>query len=78
MKTKLAILKVLSGREAPSKYALAKALGVRPIMIDHYLNGSRMKQGQADKFKEVFDIELSDVYSPTQDALERRKDEDDS
>ena len=78
MKTKLAILEVLSKRDASSKYALAKALGVRPIMVDHYLNGSRMKQGQADKFKELFDIELDDVYAPTQAALERRKNEDDS
>ncbi len=78
MKTVDAIVKVLSGREAPSKYALAKALGVRPIMIDHYLHGSRMKQGQADKFKDLFDIELDDVYAPTQDAMERRKHEDDS
>lgn len=78
MRTKPAILEVLAKRGGPSKYALAKALGVRPIMIDHYLNGSRMKQGQADKFKELFDIELDDVYAPTQDAMERRKHEDDT
>ena len=76
MKTKDAILHVLSGRAAPSKYALAKAIGVRPIMIDHYLNGSRMKQGTADSFTSVFDIEISDVYAPTQDALTRMKYED--
>ena len=76
MKTKDAVLQVLSGRAAPSKYALAKAIGVRPIMVSHYLTGSRMKQGTADKFTNVFDIEISDVYSPTQDAMERMKHED--
>ena len=73
MKTKDAILQVLSGRAAPSKYALAKAIGVRPIMVSHYLTGSRMKQGTADKFQEIFGIEITDVYSPTQDALARMK-----
>ena len=75
MKTSQAIVQVLTGKDAPSKYALPKALDVRPIMIDHYLNGSRMKQKNADKFESLFGIKLSDVYSPTSDAMERRKDE---
>lgn len=73
MKTQVAVLKALSGRESPTKYAVAKQLGVRPIMIDHYLNGSRMKQDTADRFQELFGYEITDVYNPTQDALKRAK-----
>ncbi len=73
-----AILKVLTGKSAPSKYALGKALKVNPIMIDHYLGGSRMKQDKADIMLDKFGIIITDVYAPTQDALSRRRDNEDS
>jgi hypothetical protein len=78
MKTNEAILKILSMRDGPTKYALSKVLSVQPIMIDHYLNGSRMKQEKAGIINEVFDIEITDVYDPTKKALERYKNEDDT
>ncbi len=71
--TREAVLYVLSQRAGPSKYALAKALGHSPIMIDHYLNGSRMKQATADVFNNTFGIEISDLYDPTAEALQRHK-----
>ena len=73
MKTRDAILHVLGKASGPSKYGLAKLLKVQPIMVDHYLNGSRMKQDKADKFEHLFGIKLTDVYDPTKDALERLK-----
>jgi len=72
MNTQAAVLKILAGAEAPSKYALAKLLKVQPIMISHYLNGSRMRQAKADIIKDKFNIVVTDVYNPTRDALEKR------
>ena len=73
MKTQDALLNVLSRRDAPTKYAVAQLLKVQPIMIDHYLNGSRMRQDKAELFQEIFDIEITDVYNPTADAMGRMK-----
>jgi len=51
----------------PSKYALAKALSgdgltVQPIQITNYLAGTRMSKKVADRFYEVYDVTISDVY----------------
>jgi len=73
--TKEAILYVLALRNGPpSKYALAKAMRLKsPIMIDHYLNGTRMKKDTAEEFERTFGITITDIYDPTADAMERHK-----
>lgn len=64
MNTREAVIYVLK-EEGISKYRMGYDLGVRPIMIDHYLNKSRMKQDTADKFEAKYNIHIDDVYNPT-------------
>lgn len=47
-----------------SKYRLARDLGVAPIMIDNYLNGTRMGVERAKTFLDLFNIVIEDVYDP--------------
>lgn len=63
MKTRDAVIHVLK-EEGISKYKLAKDIGCTPIMINHYLNITRMRQGIADRFKLAYGIDIDDVYPP--------------
>ena len=61
--TKQAVLKVLTTKVVRSKYALAQALGIRPLMINNYLTkGTRMGTATAAKFEELYSITIADVY----------------
>lgn len=68
---------IMTGREAiryvafhfgvPSKYALAKSLSdkdlvVQPIQISNYINGTRMSKKVAERFNETYGIIISDAY----------------
>ena len=66
MKTKEAIFHVLQETKV-SKYRLAMQLGVRPIMINHYIRSvkpCKMSKLTADKFEDIFDIKIIDMYNP--------------
>lgn len=60
--TKEAVVYVLSKYKL-SKYRLAQSLGRRPIMVDNYLNKTRMSEETADTFRELYNIEITDAYS---------------
>lgn len=52
-----------------SLYGLAAALSdedltVQPIQISNYMNGTRMSKKVADRVFAVYDIIISDVYTP--------------
>lgn len=52
-----------------SLYSISKALSdetltVQPTQIKRYVNGARMSRKVADRFLEVYDIVVSDVWSP--------------
>lgn len=60
--TKEAVEYVLREHEL-SKYSLAiNHLKVRPIMINNYLNGTRMGEETATRFKDIFGIIITDVF----------------
>lgn len=60
--TKEAVIFVLRDKDI-SKYRLAQTLGIQPIMVDNYMNNTRMGKKTADKFETLYDIEISDVYN---------------
>ena len=64
MTTMEAVLHVLSINKGMSKYALAGRLGRRPIMVDNWLNGTRMGGETADRFEDTFGIEITNAYRP--------------
>jgi len=64
--TKKAVMLVLKDTKR-SKYWLAQQLEVQPIMISNYLRPvrpSRMGIKTAELFKQLFTIEITDVYNP--------------
>ena len=67
MTTKEAIEYVADHYNVPSMYTLAKSLSdekltVQPIQISNYIKGRKMKKAIADRFREVYDIEITDVF----------------
>ncbi len=67
MTAKEAIEYVADHYNVPSMYALAKSLSdekltVQPIQISNYIRGRKMKKAIADRFREVYDIEITDVF----------------
>jgi len=61
--TQMAVFEVLANNLVRSKYAMAKALGVQPIMINNYMHkGTRMSTDTANKFTELYQIEITDIY----------------
>jgi len=60
--TEEAVAYVIIQEIVRSKYALAVALGIRPIMINNYLKGTRMGWAIAERFKELYNIEITDIY----------------
>ena len=63
-----AIIHLVNDREL-SKYRIAKELGVQPIMINKYLDGSRPRQGAADRMEDTYGIEVTNVYKPAKIEL---------
>lgn len=59
--TQAAVEKVLKDREI-SKYRMAQDLDVGGIMINHYLDGTRMRHATAKKFFAKYGVEITDVY----------------
>jgi ribosome-binding protein aMBF1 (putative translation factor) len=45
-----------------SRYYIAKRMQVQPIMVRHWLNGTRPRQETADRFAELFDIKVTNIY----------------
>lgn len=73
LKTKEAVQHVLATEKVRSKYALAKVLQVNAIMINNYLNRTRMGTATAERFKQAFNITITDVYdnrSNTNDTMD--------
>lgn len=68
MTAKEAILYVsYSNSKYSSMYSIAKALSgdglkVHTVQISNYLKGTRMSRKVAERFEEVFDIEITDVW----------------
>ena len=69
MTTKEAVQTVLS-EKGISRYRLAKLLGRKPIMADNWLKKNTHMSGEtADRFFNIFNIEISDAYRPTDEQL---------
>lgn len=68
--TKEAIKYVLDNT-GMSKYALARRMEVTANMIDHYLSTTRMRKPTAKRFKRAFNIQITDVFDPTEEAMNR-------
>lgn len=54
----------------PSMYAMARdlsdeTLNVQPIQIKNYLTGTRMSKKVADRFKELYDVIITDAFDPS-------------
>lgn len=61
MKTKEAVEHVLTEHKITA-YALADALGAFPQNVRAWQTGTRMSKPFADKFEELFNIKIKDVY----------------
>jgi len=67
MTTRKAIIKVMVMHNK-SRYRIAKDLEVSPIMITNYLKeegNSVMGVKTANKFFNIYNIEISDIFNPT-------------
>jgi len=67
MTTKEAITHIADYFGVKSMYALAKSLSggdllVQTIQIKHYMNGAKPTQKVADRFAEVYGINITDVH----------------
>ena len=70
MNTKAAIRHVLTVTQK-SKYRLARDLDIAPIMIDNYMNSTRMGIKTYEKFKNLFpNTIIDDVYDPVSHITE--------
>jgi len=72
METKKAVLKVLKDT-GKSRYWIAKQIEVNPIMVSHYIRENkpcRMSVKTAAKFKEAFDIEITNAYNPIKEVVD--------
>lgn len=64
MKTKDAVQLVLQ-REGLSKYKLAQELGMAgAVSVNQWLRGTNMNVTTAAKFKELYNITISEAYDP--------------
>lgn len=61
MQTKEAVSFVLNAKGL-TKYALAKSLGSAPVSVNQWLRGTRMSAAKAEKFKQLYIIEIEDTY----------------
>lgn len=56
-------VKVVLAREGLSKYKLAQELGVvSSTSVNQWLRGTRMSASVAKRFKELYQIKISDSY----------------
>lgn len=67
MTSKEAILHVTDLHQIPSLYRLAKELSheelkVSVTQISNYLRGTRMSRKVADRFLDLYEVTISDVY----------------
>lgn len=61
MLTKEAVQFVLDSKRM-SKYALAKSLKSAPVSVNQWLSGTRMTAAKAELFKQLYVIQIEDVY----------------
>lgn len=61
LNTSVAVSLVLDTKEL-TKYGLGKSLGMSATSVEQWLKGTRMSRKTADKFNELYDIEINDVY----------------
>jgi ribosome-binding protein aMBF1 (putative translation factor) len=45
-----------------SRYYIAKRMQIQPIMVRNWLNGTRPRQETANRFAELFNIKITNVY----------------
>ncbi len=61
MQTKEAVEFVLNAKGL-TKYALAKSLKSAPVSVNQWLRGTRMSASKAMLFKQLYFIEIENVY----------------
>lgn len=60
MRTKEAVEYLIS--TGLTKYRIAKTLGITPVSINQYLNGTKVSAKTAGLFKSHFSIDISDAF----------------
>jgi DNA-binding transcriptional regulator YdaS (Cro superfamily) len=60
MTTKEAVTHVLKSTGI-TKYKLAQKLGAHPPSVDQWLRRTRMSKAYADKFNELFNVQVTDA-----------------
>jgi hypothetical protein len=69
LNTEQAINHIVRHHKGTSLYKIAKSLSndkvkLQPIQIEHYRNGGRMRKDVAQRFLEVYDIVITDIFLP--------------